>query len=614
MAGHFLRVLVIFLLFTCNHFYKVVAQVIFLPPAIHQLIAEQCMVCSKQAWQTDSLVAASFHQCHIALDSGMRDDVFKYATTITAATDSKSTDPRILTTRFLRAKILYYKDFYKEALSEYLKLIAVESLDENIQANIYPNIGEIYLEQQAFNSALEYFYVVKRRFFHLYEPAIARKILNNTAVCLIHLKRFSEASEYLDKSIAIAAQLKDTTALVNTYMNIALRYDEQFRFGEARHYMQQALSLAKHTSNPGILSKVYRNLATFEERDGHFKQALAYRITYEQLEMEIADRDKVWELAELDKKIAVQQQQYKVQLLEKEGRLKEVELSKRKWQRNTLFILSLFFLSCAGLIYFAYRQKNKANHIIAEQKDKLELLNQTKDQLFSVVAHDLRSPVHHLKINLSYLKESLARNKIREATTLSENIEKISDNTYALLNNLLYWSLGQTGQLSLQQERLDLQQIIEQVCYDFEAGAALKRINLVREVSAGFAVYADLNTVKIIFRNLIDNAIKYTHVSGTVTITARTINDYCEVSVQDTGIGMDERIIAAIGKSETRRMQQDTTGHKSTGLGLWLVKTMTERNRGKLQISASVGAGTCAVVRLPVNEHYEATESTHPGR
>lgn len=585
-----------------------------MPPAIRQLITQQCYVCSQLPARQDTMVSRYFHQCHAALDSGNLDNGFKYASTITAITDSNSITPRILTVRFLKAKILYYKDFYEEALSEYLKLTETPSLDINIQANIYPNIGEIYLEQKQFNRSLEYLNLVQQRFFHLYEPGVVRKILNNTGVCLLHLRRFEEAEEKFEKSIAIAAELKDTTALVNSFLNTALLYDQQVRQRESWRYLQRALSLAKKASDLKIRSKVYLNFAIVEEREGHLQSALAYRKEYEELEAQIANRDKIWELAEQEKKIAIQQQEYKFQLLRQENKLRIAESKKRKWQRNTFFILSLFFLSCAGLIYFAYRQKNKRNRIIAEQNDKLELLNETKDQLFSIVAHDLRSPVHHLKINLSYLKDTLARNKIREATALSENIEKISDNTYALLNNLLYWSLGQTGQLSLQPELHDAHMIIAQVVYDFNAGAALKRISIVNEVPAGMPFYADLNTVKIIFRNLIDNAIKYTHANGTITISASTIHNSCEITVQDTGIGMDEKIIQAIYKRDTKRIQQDTAGSKSTGLGLWLVKAMTEKNGGSLRITGIIGAGTSIVVCLPANEHYNGSESTHSGR
>lgn len=608
--------LIVFL--CCSIHNRVSAQKINLPPAIRQLISQQCNVCSQRPARQDSTVSRYFHQCHAALDSGNLDDGFKYAATVTAITDSNSMAPRILTVRFLKAKILYYKDFYKEALSEYLKLAAIPSLDINIQSNIYPNIGEIYLEQRQFNKSLEYFNLIQERFFHLYEPAVARKILNNTGVSLLHLKRFAEAEAKFEKSIAIAAELKDTTALINSFLNTALLYDllydQQVRQKEAWRYLQRALALAEKASDLKIRSKVYLNFAILEEREGHFQAALGYRKEYEQLEAQIANRDKIWELAEQDKKIAVQQQEYKLQLLRQENKLRIAELNKRRWQRNSLFILSLFLLSCAGLIYYAYRQTNKRNRIIAEQNDKLELLNETKDQLFSIVAHDLRSPVNHLKINLSYLKDTLARNKIREATALSENIEKISDNTYALLNNLLYWSLGQTGQLSLQAEQHDAQRIISQVAYDFNAGAALKRVSIINEVPEGMPFYADLNTVKIIFRNLIDNAIKYTHANGSITISACNIDNSIEITVQDTGIGMDEKIIQAIHKRDTKRIQQDTAGSKSTGLGLWLVKAMTEKNGGALRITGSIGAGTTIVVCLPANEHYEGFKSAHSGR
>lgn len=606
--------LLILLLLCCGMLNRISAQKINLPPAIRQLILQQCNVCSQLPAGPDTMAARYFHQCHIALDSGNLDNAFKYASTITAISDSNLLSPETLTVRFLKAKILYYRDIYKEALSEYLKLVEVPQLDINIQANIYPNIGEIYLEQRQFDKSLEYFTLIEKRYFHLYEPSVVRKILNNTGVSLLHTGRFSQAEEKLEKSIAIAAELKDTTALVNTFLNTALLYDLKARQKDAWNYLQRALALAKKTSDLKIRSKVYLNFAIFEEREGHLKEALAYRKEYEQLQSEIANRDKIWELAEQDKKIAVQQKEYQVQLLEKEKKLRNAELKRRRWQRNTFFILSLFFLSCAGLIYFAYRQTQKRNRIIAEQNDKLELLNETKDQLFSIVAHDLRSPVNHLKINLSYLKDTLARNKIREATALSENIEKISDNTYALLNNLLYWSLGQTGQLSLHPELHDAQRIISQVVYDFNAGAALKRISIINEVPEGLSFYADLNTAKIIFRNIIDNAIKYTHAGGNISITGILAGNNCEITVQDTGIGMDEKIIQAIYKRDTKRIQQDTAGSKSTGLGLWLVKAMTEKNRGTLRIAGRVGIGTSIVVCLPANQHYEGTKSAHPGR
>lgn len=614
MVKHICCQLVILLFWCIGLSHNAAAQKINLPPAIRQLITAQCNTCSQLPAGQDSAVSRYFHQCHAAIDSGNLDDGFKYAATITAMTDSNATGHRLLTVRFLKAKILYYKDFYKEALSEYLKLTTVPSLDSNIQANIYPNIAEIYLEQGLFNRSLEYLNLVKKHYFHFYEPTVARKILNNTGVCLLHLERLEEAEANFGKSIAIAAALRDTTALVNSYLNIALLYDQQFRYPQEWNYLQQALALAKDAGDLKIRSKVYLNMAIVEERRGHLKEALSYRKEYEQLESQIANRDKIWELAEQEKKIAIQQQELKMQLLRQENQLRAAESKRRQWQRNTFFILSLFFLSIAGMIYFAYRQTNRQKRIIAEQKDKLQLLNETKDQLFSIVAHDLRSPVHHLKINLSYLKESLARNKIREATTLSENIEKISDNTYALLNNLLYWSLGQTGQLSLQSDQHDAYMIIAQVVYDFNAGAALKRIAITNDVPRGMSFYGDMNTVKIIFRNLIDNAIKYTHANGSIHITGRMVDDHCEITVQDTGIGMDEKIIQAIYKRDTKRIQQDTTGSKSTGLGLWLVKAMTEKNGGSLRITGSIGAGTSIVVCLPVNEYYDAAESADPGR
>ncbi|HJT74876.1 MAG TPA: tetratricopeptide repeat protein, partial [Chitinophaga sp.] len=239
-----MRKLVLLLLFFTGsaHLFIARAQKVYLSPALHELIASQCLVCNQSAERTDSLLAANFHRCHEALNNGNLDEGFKYAATITAAADSNSLAPILLTTRFLKAKVLYYKSLNNEALSEYFRLIRVSSLNRSILSSIYPNIAEIYIEQGAFKTALAYLDTVQHRFFHLYEPSVSRKILNNTGVCLIHLKRYKEAEDYFDKSIAIAAALKDTTALTNTYLNVAIRYDEQDMYAPARNYFEKALA------------------------------------------------------------------------------------------------------------------------------------------------------------------------------------------------------------------------------------------------------------------------------------------------------------------------------------------------------------------------------------
>ena len=232
--------------------------------------------------------------------------------------------------------------------------------------------------------------------------------------------------------------------------------------------------------------------------------------------------------------------------------------------------------------------------------ERLQQLNKSKDQLLAIISHDLRSAVHSLQINMTHLKTLLAQGDLKGAMSLTENTGEIILSTQSLLNNLLYWSLGQTGQLSFQPERLNLRPVIDQVCYDFLPIASSRGIALYYNIAVDFFCTADVNSVKLILRNLIDNAIKYTPPNGAVTIAARQENDHCHITIQDTGIGMDREIINALFSGDTRRIQRDTSGRQSTGIGLWLAKNMAERNGGSLRISSDINMGTTVRVALPI--------------
>lgn len=589
---------------------SVFAQQWHLSEKINKSIIRHCAICSKSAAASSMLsfsahenmgIRENFHNCHVSLANNQVNEGYRYALkTITGFTaGSFAGDSAVLiSAMFLKAKILYYKGINAQALQEYRLLKELNITDKEIAANIYSNMAEIYLEQRNFDTSLLYFNEWQKQFLSVSDPYNIKSVYSNTATCLLHLQRFKESYSYYQKSLDISIQIKDTLGLAKTYLNIANWYYEQYRDNEAIPYYKKSLLFALKSKDYEIARDLYRSIAQIEEDAKRYASALEYRKQYEALVDSIWNRDKVFQIAALEKKIAVQQQEHRVRSLQQEGRAQAAELSKKKWQRNTLFVIAVFFLTSAGFAYFAYHQKNKQHFIIAAQKDKLDLLNETKDQLFSIVAHDLRAPVNNLKIQLSYLKTALVKNRIAEATLLSARIENISNGTYALLNNLLYWALSQTGRLSFTRESLNLHVVADQVCYDYMFVATAKNISITNDTPDDLYFYADLNSVKIIFRNLLDNAIKYTPQNGAVIISAQAVNNECRITVKDTGIGMDEQTINAIEHNDTRRINSDTSGYRSTGLGLWLSRTMAEKNGGRLHVISSKGAGTRIIVIL----------------
>jgi signal transduction histidine kinase len=203
-----------------------------------------------------------------------------------------------------------------------------------------------------------------------------------------------------------------------------------------------------------------------------------------------------------------------------------------------------------------------------------------------------------MKLGLGRLRKAIQQSRNEEADALALSNEKIAGSTYALLDNLLHWALSQTGQLFFHKEKLHLRTVINQVCYDLLPVAEDKNIAVHRSIPEAAFIAADLNTFRIMVRNIMDNAIKYTPAGGAITIGATMQGNGCRLIITDTGAGMDPRLLQAFMTNNHVRNQTDTDGRQSTGLGLWLCKTLAEKNGAQLLIAAQQGKGTTVTIAL----------------
>lgn len=278
-----------------------------------------------------------------------------------------------------------------------------------------------------------------------------------------------------------------------------------------------------------------------------------------------------------------------------------IQVNQLRWQRNFFLAVSIVLVLVFFQAFSRSRRGLREGALLSRENSRLEQLNHSKDQLFAIISHDLRSAVHALGVNISRIKTLLGQSMAQEALELLENTGEISASTQSLLNNLLYWSMSQTGQVSFQFEQLALKPLIEQVCYDFRPIAASKKISLLDLVDYPFTCLADANALKIMLRNLIDNALKYTAPQGSVTITVQQDAQRCRITVTDSGIGMDEETVAAVLDTGPNRVQSDAYGRRSTGLGLWLVKSLAATNGGEFSVLSEKGIGTHITIALPVH-------------
>ncbi|MGH2667346.1 tetratricopeptide repeat-containing sensor histidine kinase [Flavobacterium sp.] len=460
-------------------------------------------------------------------------------------------------------------------------------------------LGEISLELNDYQNAIKYFEEIER----LPEKEIydfkKGAVYHNLGISYLLLNKFEKAEAYFSKGTELFKIEKDTTSLIGSYMNIANLYYEQYKDNLAIPYFEKAYLLSKKTKSFELKQNAAMNMAVVEENRKNLPLALQYRKEYETWKDSLNDQNKVWAIAELEKKFTVKQKQKEINILEAENKLKIAE-------RNGFLYSSLFLLLLFMTGIYLYRQKIRSNKIILSQKIELDSLNATKDQLFSIVSHDLRSSVSALKMSNTKLLDHLESKNFDELDKLLHNNSAIANGTYNLLDNLLNWALLQTKQIYFQKESFHLFSIIQQIEYNYRPLMLDKDIKFENSVPSGIFVYADPGSLKIILRNLLDNAIKFSKEKDMISIYIRiSEDDYCHLVVEDSGRGISKKMKEELLSDSALLSKKRDDEKIGTGLGMQLCKSLIKKNDGKLMIESEEEKGTKMIVQLQKTKKNE---------
>ncbi|MCH2034495.1 MAG: tetratricopeptide repeat-containing sensor histidine kinase [Tenacibaculum sp.] len=461
-------------------------------------------------------------------------------------------------------------------------------------------IGAINLKLKRYKKAITYYKKLLDIKNKTYVDEI--NILNDLALCHYFLSEFQKAEFYFEQSNKYE---KDSINLVDNYINIANLYYQQYKDDIAIPYFQKAYNLSKKLKisdkqlSEDDRKKYYRkqiaakNMAVIEENRKNYNQALVYRKEYEKYVDTLNNRNKIYAVAKKEKEFAVAAKQKEVDLLQVENKLKETE-------RKIFLYSAIGLLLFLGIGAYFFREKVKTNKIIAAQKEILDELNTTKDKLFSIVSHDLRSSVNALKSSNKILLNNLASKNLEALENLLHKNSTIVNGAYGLLDNLLNWALMQTEQqyFSIEKQRLFI--ITEHVAYNYKPLLLEKELNFENTVSKREFVQADQESLKIVLRNLIDNAIKFSQPNGFIKIySSNTIEGFTNLIVEDSGLGMSDATRLKLLDDSVLLNKKEHEDIIGTGLGIQLVKSMIKKNNGKFDIESELGKGTKMIVSLP---------------
>ncbi len=242
------------------------------------------------------------------------------------------------------------------------------------------------------------------------------------------------------------------------------------------------------------------------------------------------------------------------------------------------------------------------NNKLSESEEQLRELNASKDKLFSIISHDLKNPLQGLRGYIDILKNNIDYLEKDDLNEIIDSLYISSNNIYKLVENLLHWSRIQRGKIEYIPESFSLFQILELVIQLNQSVAEQKNISLINNIPCNYICFADPNMVNTIVRNLISNAVKFTHIGGSIIADAKIEGNLIICSIKDNGVGIPPENINIIFKLDSQVTTQGTANETGTGLGLVLCKELIEKNFGKLWVESEVGVGTTFYFSLPLEE------------
>ncbi len=241
-------------------------------------------------------------------------------------------------------------------------------------------------------------------------------------------------------------------------------------------------------------------------------------------------------------------------------------------------------------------ERKKIELELKQSEETLRQLNKTKDQLFSIIGHDLKNPFQAI-IRLS---EVLTNNlKDPENRNVVDTIHKAGETAHRLLENLLEWSRLQTGDLLASYERFSAVDLINLVLNLYESNIKSKNISVKSDIADNVYLNADRRMCQTIFRNLISNAIKFTPKGGIIDIEAQLIDKGVQITIRDTGVGIEPDHIGKLFNINDKTVKNDTENNRGTGLGLVLCKEFVDRHNGKIWVNSEVNRGSVFSVYIP---------------
>jgi signal transduction histidine kinase len=449
------------------------------------------------------------------------------------------------------------------------------------EATILNNIGIIYAKKGQMKKALQYFLgAIKKADKH--EPEQIAMISGNIGDAYQQLGNTKKAFDYQFEALTIARKLNLPEAEATSLVNLA-SLKTKTKPDTSLILLNQALTITKAIHQHHVRLDVYAGLIDV------YKQQSNYKAVAQTLDIRDALKDSLFTLKN-SKDIAGLIANN--DLAHSKIKVQQLQLSNARSKFQTWIILAIAICAIVVLliVMLFYQQTKNLNKQLLVQQEELKGLNIFKDKLFSIISHDLRSPVATIVNLLSILEDEGDNTELRR---FIPRLKQHSLSTLEVMDKLLIWGQTQLKGMTQNKTRFNFKDIIVQSLHLHQETAEQKSIELIDNTPEQVLIFADSSHVEFVIRNLLANAVKYTHTGGWVKIEASTDSPkgYTTIAIKDNGIGVAKSLQDKIFKPGNESMD-GTDSEKGNSIGLMLCKEFVERNEGKIWVESELGRGT----------------------
>ncbi|QSE97432.1 tetratricopeptide repeat-containing sensor histidine kinase [Fulvivirga lutea] len=525
----------------------------------------------------------------------------------------------------------YYEANDKMALESWIKCFRIAEAVNNqaLLARITNNIGATYGYLEDYKNAIYYINKAIGYKWQLGDTAALGSSYHNMGIYISELFSYDSARYFFKKSIVIKQKYDDQKGLAKTYNSLAVLYDNERKYDSALYMNTKALELdlavgdsiaysidlgnraeyylklgrykdgispaeqsIKLLKNVNAKSDMYKILAQLYEGNGQYKEASENWSKYAYLNDSIVSAEQEQSLQELQVKFDTELKETEIAKLESENEIQRLQQERDKQFRLLLVAVLAAVIIIALLLYRSYKKENASKKVLDTQNQELKELNFTKDRLFSIISHDLKSPLSSFHTITKSLTDNWERLEKEQLKSFVENLRDSSKEVHDMMDNLLRWALNQTGQLNYNPTELQVSAVLEDISNQLSVAAEANKITINRMFSSEVKLKADLDYLKIITRNILSNAIKFSNMGESIDILVEENEKESRISIKDRGVGMNSEQVKIILGETTSVHDIKNSDKKGTGLGITLSKELLNKMGGKLEVESEENKGT----------------------